>query len=296
MKSRRARVLIHVAAMALGLFIVGPLVVTILAGLLPEVALRSFPPNWFQYGLTLDHYTYIFTGVTPQSYITHGQLRSMTSQEVRTVPQAALNSAMIAGSVMFINLILGSLAAFAFAKLRFPGRTPAFFFITMSRLIPAVGLAVPYYAIVQSLGLLDTLGSLILIHSVLTLPFTILILTLYFRNVPVEIEESAQLDGCGPFETMARVTLPLALPSLVGVGLFAFMLSYSEFLFGLLITTSMNSRTVSVLLGALSTNTDVSWALLNATITISLIPTLLLIGPVWKYMVAGLTSGWGTGQ
>jgi ABC-type glycerol-3-phosphate transport system permease component len=166
-----------------------------------------------------------------------------------------------------------------------------FLFITMSRLIPTVALAIPYYAIVQSLKLLNTHWALILIYSVLTLPFTVLIMTLYFRDLPPEIEEAAQMDGCGPFGTLRWVALPLALPSMIGTGLFAFMIAYSEFLFGLLISTSRDSRTLSVLLSAVSLNPDVTWGLLSAGTVIGLIPTLLLVYPVWRFMVRGLVSG-----
>jgi ABC-type glycerol-3-phosphate transport system permease component len=119
----------------------------------------------------------------------------------------------------------------------------------------------------------------------------VLILTLYFRGIPVEIEEAARIDGCGPFDVLWRVTIPLALPSLIGTGLFAFMLSYSEFLFALLITTSIKTRTLPVILGSVSWNPDITWSLLSASIILGLIPTLILVVPVWRYMVKGLAAG-----
>ena len=173
----------------------------------------------------------------------------------------------------------------------FKGRAATFYLITLSRLIPAVALAMPYYAIVQRLGLLNKHSALIAIYSTLTLPFTVLIMTLYFRGIPQEIEEAAQLDGCGPFATFWRIAMPLALPSMIGAGLFAFMIAYSEFLFGLLISTSRESRTLSVLLGSVSYNPDVTWSLLSAGVVIGLIPTLILVFPVWRFMVSGLVSG-----
>jgi multiple sugar transport system permease protein len=215
----------------------------------------------------------------------------MISSEVRDVPRAIFNSFVVAGAVMCINLILGSLSAYAYARIRFPGRRAAFTFILMSRLIPSVALAVPYYLIVQRLGLLNSYWALIAIYSVLTLPFTILVLTLYFRGIPAEIDEAAQVEGASPWRVLWDITIPISLPSLVGVGLFAFMLSYSEFLFGLFITTSRERRTLPVLLGSLSTNTDVSWGLLMGSIAVGLVPTLLLAFPVWRFMVRGLTAG-----
>ena len=120
----------------------------------------------------------------------------------------------------------------------------------MSRLIPTVAIAVPYYLIVQAFGLINTYWALIAIYSVLTLPFTTLVLTLYFRGLPDEIDEAAQVEGASPWRILRDITLPLALPSIIGAGLFAFMLAYSEFLFALFITTTRERRTLPVILGA----------------------------------------------
>lgn len=283
--------LTYAGALLLAIFTLGPFVLVFIASVVPEAGLLVVPPEWFRYGLTFDNYMYIFTGKIPQAYLVKGALRSMISQEVRMVPPAILNSFLIAFSVMLINWIAGSPAAFAYSRLRFPGRKLTFFFVMLSRLIPVVALAVPYYAIVQKFGLLDNHLALILIYSVLTLPFTVLILTLYFRGIPREIEEAAELDGCSLFQTMFRITIPLALPSLIGTGLFAFMISYSEFLFALLITTSIKSRTLPVVLGSVSLNPDVSWGLMNASIAIGVLPTLVLVVLVWRYMVRGLIAG-----
>ncbi len=291
MTTRFSRILTYLGAILLLIFITAPIMWLIIAGIIPEEAVLRFPPDWFGLGMTTDNYNYIITGEIPRSHLVSGQMRTMISQEVRLVPQAIRNSLLVASAVMIINLIAGSLAAYAFARLKFPGRRPIFFTITLSRLIPPVALAVPYYIIVKNAGLVDSHFALIAIYSVLTLPFTIIILTLYFRGVPKEIEEAAEMDGCGPFQVLWRVTIPLALPSLIGTGLFAFMLSYSEFLFALLITTSMKTRTLPVTLTGVSWNPDVTWSLLSSSIVLGLIPTFLLVFPVWRYMVRGLATG-----
>lgn len=291
MVGQRNRFGIYVGAFLLLFFITAPLLWLVISSIIPEEAILEFPPNWFGYGITNDNYVYIFTGQIPDSHLTSGQMRTMISQEVRLVPRAIVNSLVVATGVMLINLVVGSLGAYAYARLRFPARRTTFFFITLSRLIPPVALAVPYYVIVQNLKLLDTYWALIAVYSVLTLPFTILILTLYFRGIPQEIEEAAEIDGCGPFDILWRITIPLALPSLIGTGLFAFMLSYSEFLFALLITTSIKTRTLPVILTSVSWNPDITWSLLSASIVLGLIPTLLLVVPVWRFMVKGLAAG-----
>ena len=285
------RLAIYSGAILLALFWFAPFALVFIGAVIPEVNLTSFPPRWFRDPPNLQTFDYIFSGKVPESYEQRGALRSMISSEVRDVPRAIVNSVVVATAVMLINIILGSLSAYAYARLRFPGKRAAFTFVLMSRLIPTVAIAVPYYLIVQSLDLINSFWALILIYSVLTLPFTTLVLTLYFRSIPVEIDEAAQLEGASPWRILKDIGIPLALPSIIGTGLFAFMLSYSEFLFGLFITTTRERRTLPVVLGALSANTDVSWNMLMAGITIGILPTLILAIPVWRFMVRGLTSG-----
>jgi ABC-type glycerol-3-phosphate transport system permease component len=290
-RSPARQIVIYGGALLLAFFWFAPFVLVVIGSVIPETNLVAFPPDWFADPPNLQTFDYIFTGQVPESYEQRGALRSMISSEVRDVPRAIVNSFVVATAVMLINVIFGSLAAYAYARLRFPGRRFAFTFVLMSRLIPTVAIAVPYYLIVQSLDLINSFWALILIYSVLTLPFTTLVLTLYFRSIPLEIDEAAQLEGASPWRILKDIGIPLALPSIIGAGLFAFMLSYSEFLFGLFITTTRERRTLPVVLGSLSANTDVSWNMLMAGIVIGTIPTLFLAIPVWRFMVRGLTSG-----
>ncbi len=292
-RSRVQRTITYAGALLLALFWFGPFVLVGIGSVIPEGNLLAFPPRWFADPPLLGNYDYIFTGDIPSAYEERGALRSMVSNEVRHVPRSVLNSLIVAVAVMFINLVLGSLGAYAYARLRFPGRALAFNFVLMSRLIPSVALAVPYYTIIQRAGLLNTYWALILIYSVLTVPFTTLVLTLYFKNIPREIDEAAQIEGASPLRVLWDITLPLSLPSLLGAGLFAFMLSYSEFLFGLFTITSSGKRTLPVVLGSLSSQHDVSWGMMMASIAIGSLPTLLLVFPVWRFMVRGLTAGAG---
>ena len=285
------RILIYMAAVLVALFWFGPLVLVGVASMVPDGNLLSFPPRWFDNGIFFGNYEYILTGVLPETYLQPGALRGAISQEVRFVPQSLLNSFVIATAVALNNVVLGSLAAYAYARIRFPGRTLSFNFVLGSRLLPAVALAVPFYTIVQRLGLLNSPIALVLIYTVLTLPFSTLILTLHFRNIPQSIDESAQLEGAGPLRILWDIAVPLALPSLVGVGLFSFMLAYGEFLFALLIMTGSDTKTLPVLFGSLATNRDVAWGLLTASIILGSLPTLVLVFPVWRFMVRDLTRG-----
>ncbi len=227
----------------------------------------------------------------PETYELRGAMRGMITQEARQIPHSMLNSAIIALSVMGINILCGSMAAYAFARVRFRGKSATFLGIVMCRLLPAAALVVPFYLIVQAMNLLDTKVAIIMVHSLLTLPFTVLILSVFFRRIPLDIEEAATVDGASRMQVFARITLPLSAASMVATGLFAFMLSYSEFMYSLILSGTERTRTLSVAMAALSTNTDVAWGMLMAGVFITLVPSLVLAIVVWKFVVEGIILG-----
>ncbi len=287
-RSAVGRILLYLAALTLFVFSAGPVVLSLLGSVIPDRALFSFPPDWFSSGLTLDNYRYIFTGEIPSSYEVSGAMRGMISDAARQVPDSMINSTVVALGVMAVNILFGAPAAYAFARMRFRGKTASFMVIVLSRLVPAVALATPFYLLIQALGLLGTKLALVLVHSVLTLPFTVLILSVFFRRIPEDIEDAAIVDGCNRFQVFYRIVLPLSLPSLFATGLFAFMLSYAEFLFALVLSGDAANRPLSVVMAALARNTDVSWGLLNSAIFLAVLPSLALVIIVWHYVVEGI--------
>lgn len=290
-RARLGRPLLYVAALVLFLFSAGPIFLSLLGSVIPDQALFSFPADWFGRGFTYDNYRYIFTGEMPRSYEIRGANRGMISDAARQVPASMINSMAVALAVMVVNVMLGAPAAYAFARMRFRGRTLAFMAIVMSRLVPAVALAVPFYLLIQALGLLGTKAALILVHSVLTLPFTVLILSVFFRRIPPEIEDAAIVDGCTRLQLFWRIVLPLSLPSLAATGLFAFMLSYAEFLFALVLSGDAANRPLSVVMASLARNVDVSWGILNSAIFLAVLPSLALAAIVWRLVVEGILVG-----
>ena len=290
-RARLGRPLLYVAALVLFLFSAGPIFLSLLGSVIPDQALFSFPADWFGRGFTYDNYRYIFTGEMPRSYEIRGANRGMISDAARQVPASMINSMAVALAVMVVNVVLGAPAAYAFARMRFRGRTLAFMAIVMSRLVPAVALAVPFYLLIQALGLLGTKAALILVHSVLTLPFTVLILSVFFRRIPPEIEDAAIVDGCTRLQLFWRIVLPLSLPSLAATGLFAFMLSYAEFLFALVLSGDAANRPLSVVMASLARNVDVSWGILNSAIFLAVLPSVALVAIVWRSIVEGILVG-----
>lgn len=269
----------------------GPVILSLIGSVVPDRILLDGSKALFSDGLNFETYRYVFTGQLPESYLAESANRAMISDAARQVPQSLLNSGIIAFSSMVLNLLIGAPAAYVFARYVFPGKKFTFMFLILSPLVPAVALVTPIYIMLQALGLVGTQAGIILVHTAKALPFTVLILSVFFRKMPSEIFEAAVLDHCSRFQTFWRIALPLALPSVGATGLFAFMLSYSEYMFSMVLSGDAATRPVSVVMAALARNTDVSWSLLNTAIFIAIVPTLVLVIFVWRFVVEGLLSG-----
>jgi len=282
--------LLNLVALAVIIYIVGPFLWVAVASFQGENELLRKPPNFIPQNPTLDNYNYVFTGTIPTAYEVKGQLRSRISQEARLIAPALKNSFIVASIVMAINLALGALAAYTFARLRFRFKNLAYNFILGSRLIPAMAVAIPYYVIVQTLKLLDTYWSMILVYMALTLPFTIWFLTLYITNIPREMEEAALIDGCNRFGALTRVVIPMAIPGMVAAAAFAFMSSYNEFLFARFLTQSIKSQTGPVIIASVAGNPDASYSLISVCMTLALIPPLILALAMRRWLTEGLSA------
>jgi multiple sugar transport system permease protein len=289
---RRLRpLLVSLTALLVLTFTGGPVLLSFYGSVVPDRVLLDDKISVLDTGITAENYRYVFTGELPASYRSGTANRAMISDAARQVPGSIWNSLRIALACMALNIVLGAPAAFVFARYAFPGKRVTFLFLILSPLVPAVALVTPIYIIMQSLGLLGTALGIILVHTARSLPFTILILSVFFRRLPMELFEAARLDHCSRMQSFLRIAVPLALPSIGATGLFAFMLSYSEYMFSLVLSGDARARTVSVVMAALARNTDVSWSLLNTGIFIAIIPTLIIVVLVWRFVVEGLLGG-----
>jgi multiple sugar transport system permease protein len=278
------------AGFLLGLFIVLPFLWALSASLQTELAIFQRPPSWVPAPATVANYLYVFTGRIPEGYAVRGLLRSAITQEARMIPGGLQNSFEVAVGVIAVNVILGPLASYTFARDRFRGKEMAYLFILGSRLLPAVAVAIPTYLIVKKLGLLDTKLALILIYTAFTLPFTIWVLTLYFRSLPKDVEEAALADGCTRFAALRRVVLPLAAPGVAAIAAFSFLFSYNEFFFALLVTSTLNAKTTPVIIASISVNPDSSYTLIAVGIVLSIIIPMLLAVVFRRFITSTLVA------
>jgi len=271
------------------LFTAGPLLLAFAGSVIPDRVMFASDKGLFD-ELTLENYVFIFTGELPPAYLESGANRTMISDAARQVPRSLWNSAQIAMAALAINLVLGTPAAFIYARYAFPGKKLSFMFLILSPLVPIAALITPIYIMMQAMGLVGSKLGIILMHATRALPFTVLILSVFFRKMPKELFEAAAIDGCSRFQAFTSVALPLALAPMAATGLFAFMLSYAEFMFAHVLSGEASSRPASVVAAALARNPDVSWSLLNTGIFITMLPTLVLVALVWRYVLSDLVK------
>jgi multiple sugar transport system permease protein len=289
MTMRRSLLTILGAGLVL-LFTAGPIALAFLGSVIPDRVMFASDRGLFD-EVTLENYRFVFTGELPPAYQKSGANRTMISDAARQAPRSLWNSAQISIASLVINLMLGTPAAFIYARYAFPGKKLTFMFLILSPLVPAVALITPIYMLMQEAGLLGSKIAITLTHATRALPFTVLILSIFFRKMPQELFDAALIDGCSRSQLLLQVAMPLAAAPMAATGLFAFMLSYSEFMFAHVLSGDAESRPVSVVMAALARNPDVSWSLLNTGIFIAILPTLILVVLVWRYVLADLVSG-----
>jgi trehalose/maltose transport system permease protein len=204
-----------------------------------------------------------------------------------------LNSIVVAASVVALSLGLGITAAYAFGRIAFRGRSLLLMTILAVSMFPQVAVLSGMFELIRSLGLYNTLPGLILANLMLTLPFTVWVLTTFMRELPKEIEEAAFVDGATPWIVVRRVFLPLMGPAAVTTGLLAFIVSWNEFLFALTFTLTNERRTVppAIALMTGSTAYELPWGTIMAASVIVTLPIIALVLVFQRKIVAGLTAG-----
>lgn len=209
--------------------------------------------------------------------------------------RALINSAIVSISVTVLALIVGAFAAYALGRFKFKGRTPILYLILSMTMFPQIAILGSLFQMVNQFGLYNRLGSLVLTYLVFTLPFTVWVLTSFFRQLPASLEEAAYVDGATPFQTFYKVLLPLAGPGLVTTGLLAFIGAWNEFLFAVSFTQTPEHRTVPPAIanfaGTTGSGFEVPWGSIMAATVIVTVPIVVLVLIFQRKILAGLTAG-----
>jgi ABC-type glycerol-3-phosphate transport system permease component len=254
-----------------------PLFWMLLCSFKPGSELYSVPPTFFPHEWTLQNYRDLFIQTNFLTYFA--------------------NSLIVAFGATFLSLIVGGLGAYSLSRFRFFG-IGAFSNATLiCYMLPEVLIVLPLYIYVVKLGLADTLISLIIANTAFTLPLALWFMRSYFNAIPVSLEESAMIDGCTRLQAMMRITVPLALPGIVSVGVFSFNHAWNEFLFALVFISSENNKTLPLGLATwIGQDNIYSWGMLLAGAVLVTIPVILFYLLVQKKLVVGLSEGGTKGE
>ena len=211
----------------------------------------------------------------------------------RTFPRNILNSVFIASVTVTFALVLAVTASYALARVRFRGRALLLMTILGVSMFPQIAVLAGLFEVMRFLGILNTPWALIISYTIFTLPFTVWVLTTFMRDLPVEIEEAAIVDGATPWVIITKVFMPLMWPALVTTGLLAFIGAWNEFLFALTFTMTETQRTTPVAIALLSgaSQQEIPWGPIMAASVIVTVPLVILVLVFQRKIVAGLTAG-----
>jgi trehalose/maltose transport system permease protein len=208
-------------------------------------------------------------------------------------PRNLLNSIFVSSVTVILALFLAVTAAFALSRVRFRGRGFLLMVILGVSMFPQIAVLAGLFEVIRALGIYNTPWALIFSYTIFTLPFTVWVLTTFMRDLPVEIEEAAIVDGASPWIIITRVFMPLMWPALVTTGLLAFIGAWNEFLFALTFTSSNDTRTVPVAIALLSGGSqyEIPWGIIMAASVIVTVPLVVLVLIFQRKIVSGLTAG-----
>jgi len=204
---------------------------------------------------------------------------------------ALVNSLLVAGGTTVLAVLIGSLCAFAVARLPLGGKPVILGFILALSMFPPIATISPLYLLARAAGLRDTVVAVLLIHTTYALPLVIWVLTNAFRQIPVELYWAARVDGCTPWRALWSVVLPPALPNVAAAGLLVFIFSWNEFLFALTLTATDRARTAPVAIALFPGLHDVPWGDMAAASIIVTLPVVVLTILFQRRLVSGLTGG-----
>jgi multiple sugar transport system permease protein len=228
-------------------------------------------PFWLQ-GITADHFVSLFT--------------------TTSFPRWMLNSVIVSVSSTAFSILLSILAGYSLARLRYRGAGAIGWGIFITYLIPPTLLFLPLTAVMATFGLLNSLWGLVLSYPTFLIPFCTWLLMGYFKGIPKELEESALVDGCTRLQAMYRIVLPLALPGILSAGIFAFTLSWNEYIYALVFISDSGLKTIPIGVPSELIRGDAFfWGELMAGALLGSVPVALLYSFFVDHFVSGLTAG-----
>ncbi|MCY0096350.1 carbohydrate ABC transporter permease [Hoeflea ulvae] len=275
--NRRALAILHFVTLFVAMSIIClPGLWVVLNSFRPTVEIMAKPPVWIPNELNLDHYRAMFGalgegGIPVVRYFTNSLIISITS----TV----------------IAIFVGMAGGYAFARYQFRGKAAIFVGMMLTRAVPGIALSLPLFIVFARLGIIDTHFGLILAYVAMNVPFTIWLIDGFFRQVPRELAEAAEIDGCTRWQAFWKVEFPVAKAGVASAGIFAFLTSWNEYALASQLTRSVNSKTMPVGLLDFTSEFTLNWGGMSALAVVMIIPALILTFIIQKHLIAGLTFG-----
>ncbi|MFE3943895.1 carbohydrate ABC transporter permease [Streptomyces sp. NPDC059118] len=260
-----------------------------LLGLL-VAALLGFPVYWMV--LTAFRPATEILSLPPEFWPSHPTLDNFArAMGTETFWPNVRSSAVIGLGTVLVSLVVGTLAAFALARFRFAGRKAFVVVILTVQMIPLAALIIPVYLLLNDAGLTDSLGGVILVYLVFTLPFTVWMLHGFIAAIPAELEEAAMVDGCGRLGAFVRVVLPLLAPGLVATSVFAMVQAWNEYVLVYVLLSTPEKQTLSIWLVSFQTSFGTDYGGLMAGATLTALPVVIFFLAVQRKIAAGLATG-----
>jgi multiple sugar transport system permease protein len=273
------RVLLYLAVLLIAVWVLAPYAWLIISSISTKIDLLTVPLRWLPSHPTLDNYRTLFGG---------GE--SALSEGMSFFARSMLNSLVVTFSTMGACMLIGVFTAYAVARLSFPGRKLSLLLLMGSYMLPPIAIVIPGYMILKNLGLLDSRFGLMLVNVTFILPLVVWIMRGFFLSIPLELEEAARIDGASRLGALVRIILPLSLPGLVSAAVFCFISSWNEYLYAFLYT-SMNARTLPVLIGEFTTKVGTDYLRMAAAGVVASLPPVILALVFQRFLIRGLTEG-----
>lgn len=264
----------YAALAGLMTFLLIPAAWLVVSSLKPNNEIFSGTPSWRIKNPTLENY------------------RWALSPNGMDMAQLLGNTIIVCAITAILTTVFACFAGYGLVRYRGWGAKIVVGGLLLAQMIQGPMIMIPWYKIAIGLQLLDTREILILIYQTLTLPAAVWLMASFFRSIPIELEEAAQIDGAGRFRTMLKIVLPITLPGIAAVGLYSFILAWNDYQYALILTSSNDIKTVQVGIGQVMDSLGATnWGGIMAAGVLAIIPVVLMFSLVQKALIQGLTAG-----
>lgn len=248
-------------------------------------------PFWYMLVTSFKPQTFIFEippKLWPQQWTLRNYVAALTTERFGLY---FLNSVFVAFSSTGLTMLVSSLMAYAFARLKFPGKEAIFYLLLLGMMIPPVMLIIPQFLVAKWLNLLNTLPGLILVYVTMNLSLQTFLLRGFFEGIPVELEEAAVIDGASRWTIFWRIVMPLSRPGLAVVAIFTFLYSWDEFPWAHVAIQEASKRTLPVGIALFQSQHLTEWGQVFAASIVALIPVVLVFALFQRHFISGITTG-----